>query len=93
AAGTVAMAALAMLAIGLAIGAQSPLVGIRGREVFDEKILGTALGTVTLGSFVAGAAMPVAAGALVDATGSRLAAVALGAVGAAVAVMLVGSGR
>jgi MFS family permease len=90
---SVVMAATAMLITGLAIGAQSPLVGIRGREVFDERVLGTALGTVTLGTFVAGAVTPVAAGALVEASGTRLAAVAVGAAVAVLATIIVGGDR
>ncbi|MGF1668375.1 MAG: MFS transporter [Acidimicrobiia bacterium] len=90
---SVVMAGAAMLITGLAIGAQSPLVGIRGREVFDERVLGTALGTVTLGTFVAGAVTPVAAGALVEASGTRLAAVALGVAVAVLATIIVGGDR
>lgn len=90
---SVLVAGVAMLVAGLAIGAQSPLVGIRGREVFDERVLGTALGTVTLGTFVAGAVTPVVGGAVVDATGTRLAAVALGTVVAVAATVALGGGR
>jgi MFS family permease len=93
AASSVVVAGAAMLLAGLAIGAQSPLVGIRGREVFDERILGTALGSVTLGTFVSGAVAPMVAGALVDATGARPVAVVFGAVLATVAAVAVGSGR
>lgn len=90
---SVVIAGAAMLLAGLAIGAQSPLVGIRGREVFDERVLGTALGTVTLGTFLAGAVTPVVAGALVDASGTRVAAVALGTVVAIAASVVVGGGK
>jgi len=88
--GNIVVAAVAMLIAGLAVGAHSPLVGIRGREVFDARVLGTALGTVTLGTFVAGAITPVAAGALVEVTGTRLSAVAVGAAVAALATIVVG---
>lgn len=91
--GSPVVAALAMLIAGLAIGAESPLLGIRGREVFDPRILGTMLGTVTLGTFIAGAIAPVAAGTLVEATGTRLAAVALGTAVAGTAALVVGSDR
>lgn len=91
--GSVVMAGAAMLIAGLAIGAQSPLVGIRGREVFDERVLGTALGTVTLGTFVAGAVTPVAAGVLVEASGTRLAAVVVGVMVAVLATIIVGGAR
>lgn len=70
---------VAMTIIGIAIGAQSPLVGIRGREVFEEELLGSALGTVTLGIFLAGAVGPVLAGLAVDLSGDRRAATFVGA--------------
>lgn len=88
--GSVLVAAAAMAITGVAIGAQSPLMGIRGREVFDPNVLGTALGTVTLGSFVAGGVAPILAGFLVDVSGSRLAAVILGVVITLAALAAVG---
>lgn len=91
--GRVAVAVAAMLVAGLAIGAQSPLIGIRGTEVFPEETLGTSLGTVTLGTFLAGAAAPVLAGNLVTATGTRVAAVVMGTVIAALALVTVGGDR
>jgi hypothetical protein len=48
---------------------------------------------VTLGTFGAGAVTPVAAGALVEASGTRLAAVAVGAAVAVLATIIVGGDR
>ncbi len=87
------LALVAMTVTGLSIGAQSPLVGIRGREVFGDRVLGTSLGTVTLGTFVAGAVTPVVAGALVESTGSRATAVAIGTAIALAAAIVVGGDR
>ncbi len=84
------VALVAMTITGLSIGAQSPLVGIRGREVFGDRVLGTSLGTVTLGTFVAGAVTPVVAGTLVESTGSRMSAVVIGTVIALGAAIVVG---
>jgi MFS family permease len=88
--GSVAVPAAAIIVIGLAVGAESPMVGIRGREVFDERTLGTSLGAVTLGIFIAGAIGPAAAGTLAESTGSRVWAVLAGASVALVAAGVAG---
>jgi predicted MFS family arabinose efflux permease len=75
------------VAAGLGIGAFSPLQGIRSEELFDRATLGATMGLLASISMMAGAAGPVAAGAITDATGTPrpaswvAAAAALGAAG------------
>jgi MFS family permease len=84
------IAVASMFVTGLAVGAQSPLIGIRATEVFPAATMGTSLGAVTLGTFLAGAMAPVVAGNLVTATGTRISAVIMGTVIAGLAMITVG---
>jgi MFS family permease len=90
AAGTVPLALIAVVVTGVAIGAHSILVGVRGREVFEVERLGSSLGTVTLAGFAAGAVAPAIAALAVDLTGTRVAAILVGTVLGAASVMAIG---
>lgn len=79
-AGTQWLAAVFALIAGFGIGASSPLVGMYSRDVFGEKSLGTAMGSMSMVFLVVGAIGPAAAGWVATATGSR----ALPVLGAAV---------
>ena len=81
--GHVAVALSFAIMAGFGIGAVSPLQGIYTSELFEPEILGSAMGFVTVLFASFGALGPAVAGVLAEATGSRLWAVAIGAVGAA----------
>lgn len=70
-AGSSVLAASYALLAGFGIGAVSPLVGMHSKNVFGAASLGTAMGLVSLVFLVVGAAGPVAAGWVAEATGSR----------------------
>jgi MFS family permease len=83
-AGTPLLAAVYALAAGFGIGALSPLVGMFTNELFGRESLGTAMGTVSLVFFGAGALGAPLAGLVASSTGSR----AVGVIGAAVLAAL-----
>jgi MFS family permease len=79
-AGTQWVAAVFAVVAGFGIGASSPLVGMYSRDVFGEKSLGTAMGSMSMVFLVVGALGPALAGWVATETGSR----ALPVLGAAV---------
>jgi MFS family permease len=92
-AGTPLLAAVYALAAGFGIGALSPLVGMFTNELFDGKSLGTAMGTVSLVFFGAGALGAPIAGLVASSTGSRAVAVIGAAVLAALAAIVLSPPR
>ncbi len=75
--GTPWVAALFALVAGAAIGAQSPLTGIRAGELLPERHLGALMGAVHAVGGAAAAAGPLLGGLLIGATGGYAAAVGL----------------
>jgi MFS family permease len=74
-AGTPLLAAVYALVAGFGIGALSPLVGMFSSQLFDARSLGTAMGTVSLVFFGAGAIGAPIAAVVATRTGSRATAV------------------
>lgn len=70
-AGTHWLAAVFAVVAGFGIGASSPLVGMYSRDVFGEKSLGTAMGSMSMVFLVVGALGPAIAGWVATETGSR----------------------
>jgi len=81
--GSIPVAFAFALIAGLGVGAISPLQGIYTADLYDRDVLGSAMGLVTVVFASFGALGPLLVGALADATGSRLWAVAVGASAAA----------
>lgn len=77
--GSVVVAVAFAVVAGFGIGAISPLQGIYTAELFDDDVLGSAMGFVTVLYASVGALGPAIVGALADATGSRLWAAVIGA--------------
>jgi len=77
--GSVAFGIAFALVAGFGLGAISPLQGIYTADLFDKEVLGSAMGFVMVLYASVGALGPAIVGALSDATGSRLWAVAIGA--------------
>ena len=77
--GQIAFGIAFALVAGFGIGAISPLQGIYTAKLYDTEVLGSAMGFVTVLFASFGALGPAMVGALADATGSRLWAVAIGA--------------
>ncbi len=90
--GNLAVAIVFAVLAGFGIGANSPLQGIYTAELYDPEILGSAMGSVTALYMAAGALGPAIVGALADATGSRLWAVAVSVTASTAAVLIVGVG-
>lgn len=65
------VAAIFAVVAGFGIGASSPLVGMYSRDVFGEKSLGTAMGSMSMVFLVVGAPGPALAGWVATSTGSR----------------------
>ena len=65
------VAAIFAVVAGFGIGASSPLVGMYSRDVFGEKSLGTAMGSMSMVFLVVGAPGPALAGWVAASTGSR----------------------
>ena len=86
--GNVAFAIAFALVTGFGIGAISPLQGIYTAELYAPDVLGSAMGLVTVLFAGFGALGPAIVGALADATGSRLWAVAIGAGSAGLAALV-----
>jgi MFS family permease len=84
-AGNLVVAGGFTLVAGVAIGALAAAEGIYAAEVVDEETLGTQLGVQSLLRGLGAAVGPVAAGVLVDATGSRVTALLFAAVASGVA--------
>lgn len=81
------------LVAGFGIGANSPLQGIYTAELYEPEVLGSAMGFTTMIYAAVGALGPAIVGALADATGSRLWAVAVGAAASLLSILVIGVRR
>ena len=87
------VAAIFAVVAGFGIGASSPLVGMYSRDVFGEKSLGTAMGSMSMVFLVVGAPGPALAGWVATSTGSRALPVLASAVLSLGAAFLIGPAR
>ena len=78
---------------GVSLGAVSPLQAIYGEELYEAADLGTLLGVQQGLIGIGGALGPLAAGILVDSTGSHTISVLVAAGGLAVAIVVLASSR
>lgn len=88
--GSLAAAIAFALVAGFGIGANSPLQGIYTAELYEREVLGSAMGFTTMVYAAVGALGPAIVGALADATGSRLWAVAVGAAASLLSILVIG---
>ena len=87
--GNVVVAGLFAVVAGAAIGAESPLLGIRAGELLPEAHLGALMGAVQATAGAAAAAGPLLGGVLVGLTGGYTASVALAGAGFLVAALAI----
>jgi len=88
ASGQVVFGIVYVVLAGIGVGATSPLQGIYANDLFDRRVLGAAMGAVTMVFGLATAVGPLAVGVISEAGADRSAGVALAAVSAGAATAL-----